>query len=571
MRNKIIIGAIFLLLGVAFYALNLLTPIMHDDIAYLYQYGPKSEVRPTHTPVADMNDVFISQYYHYLDVNGRAPLHIIIQIMMLCGKWLFNILNSFVFVGLIFLLYKFAYPLKTTLIEKITLLLFITVSIWFTTPFVGQTMLWLTGACNYLWGSFFVLLFLYWLKESNTQITDKKHYLRCFILSLLAGWTQESFTIGVSAALFFHYLFHRNQICSKTCIMISGFWIGVLLIIISPGTFNRVNNETLLDGNMLTGIVFSRLGTFIVSMKILLPLFVISLFLLCIAFFKKISIINFAKQNSLLLWSIGMCLSVIILLGMAEDRILFGVSMFICLLNAIFFSELILNCKKSICITFCVISFSMLIVSFSKAYNTCNAYNSYYSGVMQDIKSSSNGIIKLATHPQSRFVNNTLTGISDCNNFHNRVRAFYLNIPSITLLPEEVYSKIIPENQICTLSNLDNNWNYPVYRDNDFLMIEISDSTAQKINTGLTCNYIYNTNKSSDNLMLKPYQRLLRSSLGTLDNKDEKKKGYIIYLNNKQYLLIDKRGIDMNIVDTMKIYEKNMQNNLIISIVRYAK
>ena len=101
-KNNLIIFALFSIVGILFFLLNYFTPLLHDDLAYLYQFGPKAEVRPTNLPVQNLADVFRSQYYHYLDVNGRFTSHFLLQLLLLFGKNIFNIFNVLVFLGLIY-------------------------------------------------------------------------------------------------------------------------------------------------------------------------------------------------------------------------------------------------------------------------------------------------------------------------------------------------------------------------------------------------------------------------------------------------------------------------------------
>ena len=140
---------VFVITALVFTALTFFTPLLHDDFAFLYKYGPKAVIRPTDEAVKNIADVFESQYYFYQTVNGRFSTHFLLQLVLLLGKNVFNVVNVLVFMGLILLMYQYS---KNYLppSKGVYLLLFILCSIWFFTPYFGQTMLWAAGSLNYL-------------------------------------------------------------------------------------------------------------------------------------------------------------------------------------------------------------------------------------------------------------------------------------------------------------------------------------------------------------------------------------------------------------------------------------
>lgn len=126
---------------------NLLTPYMSDDYAYAI------EVRQA----SSLWDLVKQQYGEYLSNSGRVIGQFNVRLSLAAGKHVFNVVNSFMFIALVLLMYMNIHRRKK---NDIFVLLLILTFLWRFTVSFGQTMLWICGACNYLWGSVFILGFL---------------------------------------------------------------------------------------------------------------------------------------------------------------------------------------------------------------------------------------------------------------------------------------------------------------------------------------------------------------------------------------------------------------------------
>lgn len=157
--DKIYILGILFITAVIFAILNYFTPLLQDDFALLFKYGPRGIVRPTEVRVKNIADIFESQYYFYQTVNGRFFTHFLVQLMLLLGKNIFNLFNLIVFLSLILLICNYATKIVRHK-KHVLLFLFVIFSVWFFSPFFGQTMLWETGSVNYLWSCCLVVLYL---------------------------------------------------------------------------------------------------------------------------------------------------------------------------------------------------------------------------------------------------------------------------------------------------------------------------------------------------------------------------------------------------------------------------
>ena len=271
---------IFSMITVAFLLillLNLKTPLLADDFYYAFVQG-------TNHKLANLVDVFNSQYTHYFNWGGRSIVHAIAQIFLLVGKPAFNIVNSIVYILLILLVCANV-NVKNKYVFAISFV-FVNLLIWFFVPEFGQDILWLVGGCNYLWGTFFVVLNLYiYRKHLETPIAN--NLFKCigmFILGFISGWTNENTSIAMIATIVMFmilYKIKKIKIPAWSIVGLIGGIIGCLFMLLAPGNFIRSSAFT--DDSPLIIIWLNRVRTISVSFyNYLLPIMIIFAVFLCI-------------------------------------------------------------------------------------------------------------------------------------------------------------------------------------------------------------------------------------------------------------------------------------------------
>ncbi len=145
-----------------FLLLNVLTPLVSDDYRYAFSFA-------TDERITSVWQIFPSLYEHYFVMHGRTAVHFFTQLFMLLGKPVFNVLNAGVAALLLYGLHRLAagrgekYPV---------LLLGLGGLLFLFTPAFGQTMLWLDGACNYLWGISIVVWVLVPFRDALVDGTE---------------------------------------------------------------------------------------------------------------------------------------------------------------------------------------------------------------------------------------------------------------------------------------------------------------------------------------------------------------------------------------------------------------
>lgn len=244
----------WLILAASFFmifAYNFLTPYMSDDYAYAM------EVRGAHS----IWDLVKQQYGEYLSNSGRVIGQFNVRLSLAGSKHIFNLVNSLMFIALTLLMYA---NIRRKKKKDIFVLLLVITFLWRFTVSFGQTMLWICGACNYLWGSVFILGFVtfyrYFLDHPEKIKHDYLLAVGTFFFGVLAGWCNENTSGGgLLLALMFglNFWWNKKKIGAKRIhpFMLSGLLgmcCGFLGMILAPGVRNR--SATMSDGEY-TGIV----------------------------------------------------------------------------------------------------------------------------------------------------------------------------------------------------------------------------------------------------------------------------------------------------------------------------
>ena len=235
------VWAILLLFAVPFLLRNLLLPMMADDYSYAFIWagedmgnlmdniGPRERVN-------SLGDILISQWSHYFTWGGRTPSMIFIQLFAWVGKIWFDLANTIVFTLLMLVLYWMAVGEVQSPAHHKRVFLWVMVCMLFGVMDYPSTMLWMTGACVYLWTGLWECLFL-------LPFVTRRHPSAWLMAGagLLAGWSEEGgslVTVFMTACLLYD-AWKRKRVERW---MVTGFIFliaGCALLIFCPGSINR--------------------------------------------------------------------------------------------------------------------------------------------------------------------------------------------------------------------------------------------------------------------------------------------------------------------------------------------
>lgn len=208
--------------------LNFLTPLIADDIEYMYK---------THNFFTILQD----EYHQYLTWTGRSVVHIIARIFLLMPKTVFNFVNPLIYLCLTYLIYQISIKDKTQF--YILKYLLINILIWLFIPAFGETLLWETGSANYLWGGTIILSFItiyhhYYQNSKELLNNSWLNLIVVTIIGILAGWCNEN-TSGGAIIIIVGYiiLIYKNKQPLKLWMFsgLIGSFLGLFVMVSAPG------------------------------------------------------------------------------------------------------------------------------------------------------------------------------------------------------------------------------------------------------------------------------------------------------------------------------------------------
>ena len=246
-KNLVIFSFIFLLMLL----LNFMTPLYNEDYfaTFVWPMGVPNlgELPENVSRVSSVSDCLEGLKTYYFTGGGRVPGAIIGSFFANINKIIFDILNAFIFVSLIVVIYWLSHKGKATLDFDYSWLIGIFFALWtFNGPFV-DTYLWMSGATDYLWMVVVVLIFLlpyvrdYYSPGSNGTM-GKRMTWGMFLVGLVAGCSHETTVCWIILLLLYWlYLCKReNMLQSWKVTGFIGFCIGYACLIFAPGNFTRL-------------------------------------------------------------------------------------------------------------------------------------------------------------------------------------------------------------------------------------------------------------------------------------------------------------------------------------------
>lgn len=273
--DKALFAFLILLIGTGMYILNHYTTLIVDD--YVYSFS-----RVTGEKITNVFSILQSEYNHYFTWGGRIVVHTIAQFFLMIDKKIFDVANTFAYLAMVLVIYFHAvgslkiYPF---------LLILINLFFFLCIPVFGQVFLWVTGACNYLWGPLLVLLYLipYRMQYSkNTPIITNNILCIAFsFFGIIASWTNEnmSVTLVVLIAVFMYLYWVKHKKIYLWCVCgLLGSLIGSLALILAPGNFVRLDISEK-EVNIINNF-FNITRMFFKSNYLLLPNCILLIFLI---------------------------------------------------------------------------------------------------------------------------------------------------------------------------------------------------------------------------------------------------------------------------------------------------
>jgi len=237
----------FILIMVVFFSiilfLNINTPLTGDDYVYSFLYQ-------TSNRLTSIGDIFESQYSHYFIWGGRSIVHFISQLLLLINNPLIiDIINSLAFIAFIYVIYLHIAGSKA---QSISLLITVFCLMWILQPAFAETILWITGSANYLWGTLIILTFLLpfrlYVNKPIKPVFALFYSLLMFLSGIIAGWTNENTAAAMIIMVILFLLYYKSKKYNIPLWMYMGLFgaiCGYVIMIAAPGNFVRAEGTSL--------------------------------------------------------------------------------------------------------------------------------------------------------------------------------------------------------------------------------------------------------------------------------------------------------------------------------------
>lgn len=219
-------------------AFNYLTPLMSDDLSYGAQVNQATSIA----------DLFVQEYNQYMTWIGRSVAHIILRLFLFVPGIVFKVANSLCYIALSLLIYHAGVSRRR---HDPLMFLLVQIGLWLFSVDFRQTVLWETGACNYLWTTTIILGFMTLCRREYLRAAVGKTRPAAgqlplaaglFLFGIVAGWCSEN-TSGACLVYLLLLLFltrrEHRQILVPVVAGAIGNLIGLLFMVLAPGNALR--------------------------------------------------------------------------------------------------------------------------------------------------------------------------------------------------------------------------------------------------------------------------------------------------------------------------------------------
>ena len=154
--------------------------------------------------IDSVGDIMVSQWSHYFTWGGRTPSMLFIQLFAWLGKVWFDFANTLVFVLLMLVLYWLAMGRIVSPGRHKGTFLWVMACMLFGVLDYPSTMLWMTGACVYLWTGLWECLFLLMMRPTPHPSLQGGEYID-FLIEVEIAELSTPLSIGRGRGWVFYF------------------------------------------------------------------------------------------------------------------------------------------------------------------------------------------------------------------------------------------------------------------------------------------------------------------------------------------------------------------------------
>jgi hypothetical protein len=419
---RIIYLALLIVAGIVFFIFNLGTTLKGDDLEFLYTTSGEGLKKVQSLP--ECLNAIANQYH---ETNGRMANFLARLLCCMVDKSIFNIINALVFMLFLHVITRWIAHKNSPFVLALTLL-FVLVLI----PFPGETMLWITGATNYMWNVAFTLALLLFVRHRTDKPLTWKEGILLVPAAIITGQMGEIVTLPTLAAMFFYIILNKRYNDARLWLVLVAYAVGVALILVTPALWNRASNE-LHGGSPLVMIIGTarRYAAFIVPALAIVALVIVP-------FFKRPFKAHFS--NIIVLSFIFSTLFLIALNDPRKDRLYFYAAILAFIILASYLYQWLRNRHKLLAIGTALLTLACIYPAF-KANSAIRSYLAFHNQVEHDINATGpDCVLRTYQFPQNRWV---AVAHYDSESFstYNHIYRLYYNKKQILFLRDEAFEQ----------------------------------------------------------------------------------------------------------------------------------
>lgn len=317
-KKCVVIAVILCFITILIY--ELLTPMMSDDLKY----------RIIVRGAGSVFELFRQEYDHYMNHIGRSVGHIVMRFLMYPESLIpAKAVLAAVFTLMTWLMYRLTEGKRGVRLYMMGVLL-----LWIFGVAFSDTVLWLTGACNYMVTTTIILadmLFYERICGAGDKGVSPVSFVTSIILGLAAGWCNENTSGGLM--LYALYLIwsvrfreHRTlplPLITGLCANVAGF----LIMLLSPGNASRLAAEET-NQNIIVQMAARFFTVSQTVYELFFPLLVAAVIIAVLLYYRGVTFRQ-AERFYLFLFLFVATSYALMLAPQAQDRAFFGAGVFL--------------------------------------------------------------------------------------------------------------------------------------------------------------------------------------------------------------------------------------------------
>lgn len=278
---------LILLTALVLWQLNTQTHLCSDDYLYSFKFDPGfasgDSTSPSYQRITGIEDYYNSLSALYNTLTGRIVAHGILQFMLMLPAWIFDLLNTMVFLALSYIYSTWVAGRKHK--ARIPVWLLSTMLFYLSIPVSQRNVYFPAFSCNYIWTQLIVFMFLIpvrWLiQEDHRQERGWAFAVLMFFLGLIAGDTNEPLVPGVLLAMgaYAGYCLIKKprQLPRWYYWAMLGLLLGFVFLFLAPGNSGRSSYETAKTGVRAIGFSLNNLSFIAYDLIRAIPLLIMGI------------------------------------------------------------------------------------------------------------------------------------------------------------------------------------------------------------------------------------------------------------------------------------------------------